>query len=153
MLFPGHSVTQQASFSQVAKCRCGGADLAQPGPRHHVPEAGNGREQAGLALPARHLAGDLLIQPGDRGVKAGDAVVVQAAQQRVMLGEPAGQRHRQVGQLPRLPHPSPGQVRQHAAAAFAVDQRLDHRGGRRPGYAAGHRAELDAGRLQRLAQP
>jgi hypothetical protein len=63
----------------------GGADLAQPGLRHHVPEAGNGGEQAGLALPAGRLARDPLIQPGDRGVKAGDAVLVQAAQQRVML--------------------------------------------------------------------
>ena len=131
----------------------GGADLAQPGLRHHVAEARDGREQARLALPARHLARDPLIQPGDRGVEAGDAVLVQAAQQRVMPGEPAGQRHRQVGQLPRRPHPAPGQVRQHAAAAFPVDQRLDHRGGRRPGYAAGNRAELDAGRFQRLAQP
>jgi hypothetical protein len=36
---------------------------------------------------------------------------VQAAQQRVMLGEPPGQRHRQVGQLPRGAHPADRQVR------------------------------------------
>ena len=131
----------------------GRADLAQPGLRHHVAEAGDGGEQVRLALPACHLARDPVIQPGDRGVKAVDAVLVQAAQQRVMIGEPAGQRHRQVGQLPGGPHPADRQVRQHGAAAFPVDQRLDHRRGRHPGYLRDNRAELDAGRFQRLSQP
>jgi hypothetical protein len=58
----------------------GGADLAQPRLRHHAAEARHGGEQARLALPAAGLARDPLIQPGDRGVKAGDPVKVQAAQ-------------------------------------------------------------------------
>ena len=131
----------------------GGADLAQPRLRHHVAEPGEGLEQAGLALPPRGLAGDPLIQAVHRVIEHGDPVQVQAAQQRVMTGEPAGQRHRQIGQLPRGAHPADRQVRQHAAAAFPVDQRLDHRGGRRAGYAAGNRAELDPGRFQRLGKP
>ena len=131
----------------------GGADLAQPGLRHHVPEARHGGEQARLALPAAGLARDPLIQAVHRVIEHGDPVQVQAAQQRVMIGEPPGQRHRQVRQLPRGAHPADRQVRQHAAAALPVDQRLDHRRGGLAGYAAGNRAELDAGRLQRLGKP
>jgi hypothetical protein len=37
---------------------------------------------------------------------------VHAAQQRVMLGEPAGQGHRRVGQLPGGPHPAFRQIGQ-----------------------------------------
>ena len=47
----------------------GRADLAQPRLRHHVPEARDGREQPGLALPARGPARDPLIQASDRGSK------------------------------------------------------------------------------------
>ncbi len=65
-----------------------GADLAQPRPGHDVAEAGEALEQVRLALPAPGLARDPLIQVSDRGVEAGDAVPVQAAQQRVMAGEP-----------------------------------------------------------------
>ncbi len=117
---------------------------------HHVAEARDGGEQARLPLPARGLAGDPPVQAVHRVLEHGDPVQVQAAQQRVMLGEPPGQRHRQVRQLPRGAHPADRQVRQHLPAALPVDQRLDHRGGRRAGYAAGNRAELDAGRFQRL---
>ena len=59
----------------------------------------------------------------DRVIEHGDPVQVQAAQQRVMLGEPASQRHRQIGQLPRGPHPADRQVRQHAAAALPFNRR------------------------------
>ena len=129
------------------------ADLGDPGPGHDVAEARHGGEQVRLALPADGLACDPLVEAGDRGVEAGDAVAVQLAQQRVMLGEPAGQRLRQVGQLPGCAHPADRQVGQHPAAALAVDQRIDHQSGRLAGNIAGHRAELDAGRFQRLAEP
>jgi hypothetical protein len=42
---------------------------------------------------------------------------------------------------------------EHLAAALPIDQRIDHRGGGHPGNLGGDRAELDAGRFQRLAQP
>jgi hypothetical protein len=128
----------------------GGADLAQPRLRHHVAEARDTLQQARLALPAAGLARDPPVQAGHRGVEYGDAVQVQPAQQRVMLGEPAGQRHGQVRQLPRGAHPADRQVRQHRPAALPVDQRFDHRGGGLAGNLAGNRAELDAGRFQRL---
>jgi hypothetical protein len=123
----------------------GGADLGQPGAGHHVAESGDGLQQARLPLPARGPGRDPVVQAVDGGVEHLYPVQVQAAQCCVVPGEPAGQRHRQVGQLPGGPHPADGQVRQHAAAAFPVDQRLDHRGGRLAGNLAGHRAELDAG--------
>ena len=108
----------------------GRADLAEPRAGHHVPEAGFGGEQVDLALPARGPASDPLVQATDRSVEAGDAVAVQSAQQRVMLGEPPGQCLRQVGQY--LP------------AALPADQRIDHRRGGLADNIAGHRVDLDA---------
>jgi hypothetical protein len=154
MLLPGHSVTQEASFSCDGKYRCGAGPISPSQAELTTsPNPGTEGEQRGLALPARHLGRDPVIEPGDRDVQAGDAVLVQPAQQRVVLGEPAGQGHRQVGQLARGPHPALGQARQHRPAAFPVDQRFDHRGSGLAGNVGGDRAELDAGRFQRLAQP
>jgi hypothetical protein len=78
---------------------------------------------------------------------------VQAAQHGVVLGEPAGQRHRKVRELPRGPHPADRQVGQHLAAAFPVDQRIYHRGGRHPGNLADYGVQLNSGRFQCLLQP
>jgi hypothetical protein len=123
----------------------GRADLGQPRLRHHVAEARDGLQQALLAPPPGGQSGDLLTQPRDGVIEQRDPVPVQAAQQRVVPGEPAGQGHGQVRELARCAHPANRQVRQHAAAAFPVDQRIDHRRGRDPGNTAGHRAELDPG--------
>jgi len=68
----------------------GGADLARPGLRHHVPEARDGVSMVRLALPADHLAPRSAHLARHRGVKAGDAVLVQRHKQRVVPGEPAG---------------------------------------------------------------
>ena len=83
MLFPGHSVTQEAFFLAGGEVPVrGGADLAQPRLRYHVAEAERGLEQAGLALPAAGLARDPLIQAVHPVIEHGDPVQVQAAQQR-----------------------------------------------------------------------
>jgi hypothetical protein len=76
-----------------------------------------------------------------------------AAQQRVVIGEPARQRPGQVGQLPGGAHPADRQAGQHPPAALPAGQRLDHRRGRPAGQPAGYRTELDPGRFQRPAQP
>jgi hypothetical protein len=62
-------------------------------------------------------------QAGDRLAEGLDAVQVQPAHQRVVIGEPAGQGHRQVGCLPSGPQPARRQIGKHRAAALAVDQR------------------------------
>jgi hypothetical protein len=76
----------------------GGPDLGQPCLRHDVPEPGDGLEQVLLAPPWHGPGRDPLVQAADRGIEDGEPVQVQAAQHRVMLGEPACQRHRQVSQ-------------------------------------------------------
>jgi hypothetical protein len=95
----------------------------------------------------------VVVQVLDRVVEDLDPVQMQPAHQRVMAGEPAGQGHRQVGHLPGGAQPGLRQVRHQASSAFPADQRLDHRRRRVPGNIADHRAELDAGRLQRFLQP
>jgi hypothetical protein len=80
-----------------------------------------------------------------------DVVQVQAAHQGVVVPEPAFQRHRQVRDLG--PHPAPGQLGQDRAAAFPVDQRLDHRPPGLGGDRGGHRVDLDPGVLEHVAEP
>jgi len=96
---------------------------------------------------------DLGVQAGHRLAEGLDAVQVQPAHQRVVIGEPAGQGHRQVGHLPGGPQPALGQIGEHRAAALAVDQRLDHRRRRYPGNIGHDRGQLDPGRFQRFLQP
>ncbi len=93
-----------------------GADLGQPGRGHHVPEPGDALEQGQLSRPPAGPVRDLPVQPGNRVIVQLDLIPVQAAQHGMVIGEPGGQRHRQVGLLARRPQRAPGQVRQHLGA-------------------------------------
>ena len=77
-------------------------------------------------------------------------VQVQAALQRVVIAEPAFQGH---GQVRDLSPDRLGQPGQNRAAAFPVDQRLDHRPPGLGGDGGCHRVDLDAGVLQHVTQP
>ena len=102
MWFPGHKVTQEASLSWQGNHRCGSgpisasqaADTTSPNPGTLLSRPSSRRHRAAMAR-------DLLIQPGDRVIGQLDLVPVHAAQHGVVLGEPGGQRHRQVGLLAR----------------------------------------------------
>ena len=72
---------------------------------------------------------DPLGQPSDGGGVLIDQVQVQASQERVMRGEPAGQRLRQLWDLDS--HPALGQLSEASWIAIAVDERLEHRPARR----------------------
>ena len=131
----------------------GGADRAQPAGHDHVAEPGQRLEQRRLAGMAGRQRRDLGVQAGDRLAEGLDAVQVQSAHQRVVIGEPAGQGHRQVGHLASVPQPALRQVGEHCAAALAAGQRLDHRRRRYPGDIGHDRGQLDPGRFQRFLQP
>ena len=127
---PGHRVAQEASRLGGGEVLVRGrADRAQPPGHDHVPEPGQRLEQVRLAGVAGHQRRDLGVQVLDRVVEDGDPVPVQPAHQRVMVSEPAGQGHRQVGHLPGGPHPGLRQVRHHlprrspliSASIIAVD--------------------------------
>jgi len=83
------------------------------------------REEVQGAAKGLHHHLHLGIQLRDHAVEVVQVVQVQAAQHRVVVPEPALQRHRQVRDL--AAHPAQGQVCQHRAAPLPVDQGLDHR--------------------------
>ncbi len=114
-------------------------------------DPGDGADQ--VPEPAKGL--DHHLDPGGelvdrRGVLV-DQVQVHPGQERVVVGEPAGQRlgqRRDLGAQPAL-----GQVGQRGGVAFPGDQRLEHRPARDPDDVGGHRGQLDAGVLEQLLQP
>jgi len=106
----------------------GGGELADPG---------DGGEQVPLGLKGRHHRLDLGVQPGEHRLQMIDVVQVELAHHGVVVAEPALQRHRQVRDLGA--HPAFGQIGQDRAAAFPVDQRLDHRPAGLGRDGAGHR--------------
>ena len=131
----------------------GRADLGDPRPGHDIAEPGDGLEQADLPLPGHRRGGDPLVQVLYRGVQQLDLVQDQAAHLRVVIGEPAFQRHRQVRQLPGGAHPADRQIC-HPPCRGALRRSAPRSSPAPPlaGNVGGDRAELDADRL-RLVQP
>jgi hypothetical protein len=125
MLLPGHKVTQEASFSWLENHKWGAGPISPSHAQHTTsPKPGTVLSRSA----SRSLARDPLVEVIDRGAEAGDAVAVQPAQQRVMLGEPPGQRLGQAGQL-----------------AARQGQRAEHAGAGPPHAAGAGRAHRQAG--------
>ena len=144
--------------AQDARCAASGKELADIRADLGDDRGGGQRADArdgGLQVPGgakgRHHRLDLHVQPDEHRFEMIEVVQVQAAHQRMMIGEPAFQRHRQVRDL--RPHPSPGQLGQDRPAPFPVDQRLDHRPPGLGGDGGGHRVDLDPSVLQHVAEP
>jgi hypothetical protein len=101
-----------------------GADLGQDGVRGGEADTGDLIEP-GYRVRER---GDLLRDPGVQGSDVAadriDAGKHSGEQERVMVGEVAGERLFQQGDL--LAQGAPGQLRQHLRAALASDQRGHH---------------------------
>src|SRR5689334_24949196 len=97
MWLPGARLTQEAGFScEPDHWRGAGPIAAIQVQATTSPGPGDGLERVYLPLPGRGEASDLLVRAPDRGVVHPDAVQDQPAHQRVVSGEPAFQRHRQV---------------------------------------------------------
>jgi len=75
---------------------------------------------------------------------------VQPGQERVMGGEPAGQRLGERGDLD--PEPGLRQVGEHRGITLTVDQRVEHRPPGRAADVGGHRGQCDPGVFQQLLQ-
>ncbi len=113
-------------------------------PRDRDQQVAGGSKRLHHRLDPRLKLGDCLLQ-------VADVVQVQAAEHRVMLAEPALQRHRQVRDL--APHLPLRQVRQYRAAPLPVNQGLDHLP---PGLRrdrGGDRVDLDPRVLQHVTEP
>jgi hypothetical protein len=129
----------------------GDADLGDHGGGGVSADPRDGSQQVPPALKGLHHLLDPGVQPGDRRFQVVDVVQVQAAHQGVVVTEAAFQRHGQVRDLG--PHRALGQLGQDRAAAFPVDQRLDHRPPGLGGDRGSHRVDLDPGVLQGAAEP
>ena len=129
----------------------GDADLGDHGGGGVQADPGDGGQQVPPALKGLHHLLDAGVQLGDRRLQVVDVVQVQAAHQGVVVAEAAFQGHGQVRDLG--PHRALGQLGQDRAAAFPVDQRLDHRPPGLGGDRGGHRVDLDPGVLQGVAEP
>ena len=127
------------------------ADLGDDRRGRQRPDTRDGDQEVTGGTKGQHHRLDLRVQLRDHAVKVIEMVQVQAAQHRVVLPEPALQRHRQVRDL--APHPAPGQVRQDRAAPLPVDQGLDHRPPQLRRDTGRDRIDLDPGVLQHVPQP
>ena len=127
------------------------ADLGDDDLRRGDPDAGD-LIQSGHRLGER---GDLLIDPGlhdvDVGVDAVDPGQHGAQQERVVVGEPPGERLLQSGGL--ASHRPAGHVGQDLRVAFPGDQRGHHRPPGHPEDVAGHHRQLDLRVFQQLFHP
>lgn len=106
-----------------------------------LADPGDGDQQPDLRLergaqPGRHDAGvlpdfpDLAFDVGEHLIEVIDTGQMQLHHLAVMVGEPAGQRQLQIGDLVAQ-HPA-GQVCQHGGVAFPGYQRAQHRPPRYP---------------------
>ena len=116
-----------------------------------MADPGDGTNQVSESLKGfdQHLdpGGDLL----DRAGASVDQVQVYPGQERVMIGEPAGQRLGQGGDLQT--QPSLGQIGQRRRVVLAVDQPLEHQPTRDTHDVRGYRRQFDPGVLQHLLEP
>jgi hypothetical protein len=132
---PGH-VGADLGEDHVRAGQADPGDLIEPGDR--------GRERGGLL-------GDPGVQRGDIGADRVDPPEHGAEQERVVLGEVAGEGLFQHGDLGA--HAAPGQLREHLRVPLPGDQRCEHVAAGDPEDVGDDRADLDAGVFQELLGP
>ena len=103
----------------------GDADLGNHRGGSQRADPGSAGQQLPLGPKGGHHRLDLRVQPGDHRLQVVNVIQMQPTHQRMMIAEPALQRHRQVRDLGT--HLAFGQLSQDRPAAFPVDERLDHR--------------------------